>query len=56
MYRKVRNELSIKDNIKALKYKSCLGFPACQKDIVKFTDSTHTSYRTTNIAKNAANC
>ena len=30
-YRGVRNELSIKDNIKVLKYKSCLSFPACQK-------------------------
>ena len=36
--RGVRNELSIKDNIKALKYKSCLSFHACQKKIVEFTD------------------
>ena len=40
----VRNELSIKDNIKALKYKSCLSFRTCQKKIVEFTDSTHTIY------------
>ena len=37
-YRRVRNELSIKGNIKALKYKSCLSFRACQKKIVEFTD------------------
>ena len=43
-YRRVRNELSIKDNIKALKYKSCLNFRACQKKIVEFTESTHTIY------------
>ena len=43
-YRGVRNELSIKGNIKALKYKSCLSFPASQKKIVEFTDSTHTIY------------
>ena len=55
-YRKVGNELSIKDNIKALKYKSCLSFCACQKKIVEFTDSTHTIYWPTNIAKKAANC
>ena len=55
-YRRVRNELLIKDNIKALKYKSCLSFPACQKKIVEFTDSTHTIYWPTNIAKKAANC
>ena len=56
MYQKDRNELSIKDNIKALKYKSCLSFPACQKKIVEFTHSTQTSYRPTNIAEKAANC
>ena len=50
-YRKVGNELSIKDNIKALKYKSCLSFCACQKKIVEFTDSTNTIYWPTNIAK-----
>ena len=54
--RRLRNELSIKRNIKALKYKSCLGFPACEKKIVEFTDSTHTIYRPTDIAKKAANC
>ena len=40
----VKNELSIKDNIKALKYKSCLSFHTCQKKIVEFTDSIHTIY------------
>ena len=55
-YQRVRNELSIKGNIKALKYKSCLSFRACQKKIVEFTDSTHTIYWPTNIAKKAANC
>ena len=40
----VRNELSIKDKIKALKYKSCFSFRTCQKKIVEFTDSTHTIY------------
>ena len=55
-YRRVRNELSIKDNIKALKYKSSLSFPACQKKTVEFIDSTHTIYQPTNIAKKAANC
>ena len=43
-YRGVRNELFIKNNIKALKYKSCLSFRLCQKKIVEFTDSTHTIY------------
>ena len=43
-YRGVRNELSIKDNIKALNYKSCLSFRTCQKKNVEFTDSTHTIY------------
>ena len=52
----LENELSINDNIKALKYKSCLSFHACQKKIVEFTDSTHTIYWPTNIAKKAANC
>ena len=37
-YQRVRNELSIKGNIKSLKYKSCLSFRACQKKIVEFTD------------------
>ena len=55
-YRTVRNELSVKDNTKALEYKSCLSFPACQKKIVEFTDSTHTIYWPKNIAKKAANC
>ena len=40
--------------LKALKYKSCLSFCACQKKIVEFTDSTHTIYWSTNIAKKAA--
>ena len=44
MHQGIRNELSIKDNIKALKYKSCLSFRTCQKKIVEFTDSTHTIY------------
>ena len=35
-YRGVKNELSLKDNIKALKYKSCLSFPACQKKLLNF--------------------
>ena len=43
-HRGVINELSIKDNIKALKYKSCLSFHTCQKKIVEFTDSIHTIY------------
>ena len=43
-YRGVRNKLSIKDNIKALNYKSCLSFRTCQKKNVEFTDSTHTIY------------
>ena len=55
-YWRVRNELSIKDNIKALKYKSCPSFCACQKKIAEFTDSAHTIYWPTNIAKIAANC
>ena len=55
-YWRVRNELSIKGNIKALKYKSCLSFRACQKKIVELTDSTHTIYWPTNIAKKAADC
>ena len=49
-------KLSIKDNIKALKYKYCLIFPACPKKIVEFTDSTHAIYWPTNIAKKAAKC
>ena len=53
---RVGNELSIKENSKALKHKSCLSFHACHKKIVEFTDSTHTIYRPTNIAKKAANC
>ena len=52
----VRNELPIKDKIKALKYKSCLSFRTCQKKIVEFTDSTHTLCWPTNIAKKAASC
>ena len=44
MYQGVRNELCIKDNIKALKYKFCLSFRTCQKKIVELTDSTHTIY------------
>ena len=43
-YWTIINELSIKDNIKALQYKSCLSFRTCQKKIVEFTDSTHTIY------------
>ena len=53
-YGRVKNELSIKDNIKTLKYKFCLGFSACQKKIVEFTDSTHTIYWPKNTAKKAA--
>ena len=56
MYWRVGNELSIKDNIKALRYKSCLTFCACQKKIVEFTHSTNAIYWPTNIAKKAANC
>ena len=55
-YWRVANELSIKDNIKALKYKSCLSFCACQKKIVEFTDSTNKINWPTNIAKKTANC
>ena len=44
MHWRVRNELSIKGNIKALKYISWLSFRTCQKTIVEFTDSTHTIY------------
>ena len=42
MYWGVRNELSIKDNVKALKYKSCPSFRGGQKKTVEFTDSIHT--------------
>ena len=55
-YQRVGNELSIKDNIKALKYKSYLSFCTYQKEIVEFTDSTNTIYWPTNIAKKATNC
>ena len=54
-YWSVRNELSITINIKAIKYKSCLSFHACRKKIIELTDSTHTIYWPTNIAKKAAN-
>ena len=44
-YQRVGNELSIKDNIKAFKYKSCFSFRACQKtllnlltQLIQFTD------------------
>ena len=37
-YWRVENELSIKDILKALKYKSCLSFQAYQKKMVEFTD------------------
>ena len=43
-YQRVGNELSIKDNIKAVKYKFCLSFHAFQKKTVDFTDSAHTIY------------
>ena len=43
-YPRVRNELSIMDNIKALKYKSCPSFRACQKNFFEFTDSTQAIY------------
>ena len=43
-YRRVGNELFIQDNIKALKYKSCLNFCACQKKFVEFTDSINLIY------------
>ena len=43
-YQGVRNELSIKDNIKALKYKCSLSFRTCQKKIDEFTNSAHTIY------------
>ena len=49
-HQRAENELSIKDSIKALKYKSYHSFRACQKKIVEFTDSTNTIYRPTNIA------
>ena len=42
MYQGVRNALSIKDNIKAIKYKSCLRFRTCQKKTAEFTDSRDT--------------
>ena len=32
------------DNIKALKYISCISFRTCQKNFFDFTDSTHTIY------------
>ena len=54
-YRRVENELSINDNIKTLKYKSCLSFRTCQKKIIEFTDSTHMIYWPTSMAKKAAN-
>ena len=41
----VKNELSIKENIKAFKYESCLSFRTCQKkflnlltQLIQFTD------------------
>ena len=44
-YQRVGNELSIKDNIKPFKYKSCFSFRACQKtflnlltQLIQFTD------------------
>ena len=40
--------------LKTFKHKSCLSFHMCQKDIVEFTDSTHTIYLPTNIAKKVA--
>ena len=43
-YWRVGNELSIEDNIKALKVKSCLCFCACQKKDVEFTESVHAIY------------
>ena len=46
-------ELFIKDNIKALKYKSCLSFCACQIKFLEFTDSTNTIYWPKNRAKNS---
>ena len=49
-------ELSMNDNVKALKYKSCHSFHAFQKKIVEFTDSTNSIYWPRNIAKKAANC
>ena len=44
-----------KGQCKSLRKKSCLSFCVCQKKIVKFTYSTHTIYRPTNVAKKAAN-
>ena len=52
-YWRVAVELFIKDNIKALKYKSCLNFCACQKKFLEFTDSTNTIYWLKNRAKNS---
>ena len=40
----VRNELSIKDNIKDLKYTCSLSFRTCQKKTVEFTHSAHAIY------------
>ena len=55
-YRGVRNELSVKANIKSLKNKSCLSFCTCQKKIVEFIGSTDTINSPTNIVKTTANC
>ena len=55
-YWKTGNEISTKDSIEALKYKSCLSFHACLKNCVEFTDSTHTIYWPIYMATKAANC
>ena len=55
-YCRVENKLSIKDILKALKYKSCLSFQAYQKKMVEFTDSSLTIYWPRNITKKAVNC
>ena len=49
-YQRVTNELSILFNIKVLKYKSCLSFPACQKKFFEFIDSTIAIDWPTNVA------
>ena len=44
MYQGVGNELFIKGNITALKYKSCLSLCKFQKKIVELTNSTNAIY------------
>ena len=47
--------MSFKTILKTVKYKPCLSFQACQKEIVEFSYSTQKIYWPTNLAKKAAN-